>query len=330
MEMLPEAESGNKFQSCGREVGGEAAPNKGSSRDLYGADLASYKVILRRMFPRMDELTKAHNDGKRLRPSWASSRIVQGGGREVISPGSRPPTRRLTVGDGSPPSKSQSTGTLQQRPSTVEVLMAAHNGPMNACFQASTDFQSIGGKVSSLNMSPRTARKYRIHKHRLSCDGALDEHQRRDSRGGSLVGADSLAILAAKENQEDADPWLCGFRVDDIVSTAEGQDADGPWGLMGVGRVVEPSEKKGLLKIYFPKIGEAFHIRAFNLLNITDPSRSGNYDGQRRTMTSSTRIARGKVDYDIINERKETLAANKERKRRNDGQWQTFLTDWSF
>lgn len=249
------------------------------------------------LFSAMDALTKAHSSGRvgskasvqttstmesrpapSTRPSSGNSRVLQSGAREVLSrrhtiddrrvPASTPLARRHTIDEGSLPSRSQSNGAMERRPS-------------DAALEASNGFQSK--KKSALDMTPRTARKYRIHQHRLSLDGATDEKpHHRDVRRGSHMGAESLAIMAiAKKYEEgsddDVDPRLCGFLVDDRVTTAEGPDADGPWKHMGVGCVVEPGPKKGMLQILFADTRQVFGIRACNLLNITNPARSGKY-----------------------------------------------------
>lgn len=69
-----------------------------------------------------------------------------------------------------------------------------------------------------------------------------------------------------------------GFKVDDIVTTQDGPDADGPWRGMGMGAVKGPSSQKGFLTVYFRESRETFSIKASSLRNHTDVSRSGRYN----------------------------------------------------
>jgi len=87
------------------------------------------------------------------------------------------------------------------------------------------------------------------------------------------------------------DPKLCGFRVGDKVSVADGPDADGPWKKMGDGEVRGSGNVMGTLKVYFIDGNDEFPMRAVNLLNLTEHSRSGKHIHQKEEEQGKERKA---------------------------------------
>lgn len=99
---------------------------------------------------------------------------------------------------------------------------------------------------------------------------------------GSILGAESLAILhqhnrEAKQARDVPDEALCGFLIGDRVTLKGGPDEHGPWEKLGDGTVIEKGSKRGFMKVHFEKSGDVFTIKASNLGNLTDPSRSGSH-----------------------------------------------------
>lgn len=142
-----------------------------------------------------------------------------------------------------------------------------------------------------MDMTPRTARRYLIHQHRegKQAEGEFSEkevegqHYKHRHERGSHMCAESLAILHKKQKEKEEtdaiDPSMEGFLVGDRVETTNGPDHEGPWKEMGEGTVHMRNQyaKKHYLTVFFPLTGDAFNIKACNLYNITDPSRSGEF-----------------------------------------------------
>jgi len=86
-----------------------------------------------------------------------------------------------------------------------------------------------------------------------------------------------LEIL--RKQKEERPVWvdedLCGFKIGDRVSVKDGPDAHGPWEKLGDGTIFEKAPKRGFLRVLFELSKDVFAIRACNLRNLTDPSRSG-------------------------------------------------------
>jgi len=74
---------------------------------------------------------------------------------------------------------------------------------------------------------------------------------------------------------QEVDDGLCGFKVGDRVSTAGGPDEHGPWEKFGNGVVVERGRRPGYLVLSFENCPDTHQLKANNLTNLTDESRSG-------------------------------------------------------
>jgi hypothetical protein len=105
-------------------------------------------------------------------------------------------------------------------------------------------------------------------------DGYHHHHKHR----GSFMGADSLEILHKKsEARSKEDDGLCGFKVGDKITTRDGADARGPWERLGEGTVIGRSHKKGCIEVKYGGTGNTWELKAANLTNLTNFSRSGQH-----------------------------------------------------
>lgn len=202
---------------------------------------------------------------------------------QSLSPEKSKSSRRFsTIESGAPSSSSSSMNRRGSCPGGMDpAQFAVPEGPSE---------KQPERKKSVMDMSPRTARRFLIHQHRVGAEETEDgahhsssRHHRQGSkrRGTVHLGAESLAIITEKKEEaakEAAiDPTLHGFLVGDAVTMEKGPDEGGPWKDMGEGEVAQGRlpYRKGMVNVFFPSSRETFNIRACNLFNLTDPMRSG-------------------------------------------------------
>lgn len=213
------------------------------------------------------------------RPSSGKSKTLQGGGKHILE------ERRHSTVESSP-SLPLEKASLPGRSSSNEPTGRRASFAESSAGVAAADSVAVA-RPSVLDMpymSPRTARKHNLHKHRMSMEGESPPMHKHQSRRGSHLGAESLDIMMQQRDRymhEPEDPKMCGFRVGDNVSVADGPDADGPWKKMGDGEVRGFGNVRGFVKVYFIDGDEEFPMKAVNLLNLTEHSRSGKHIHQK-------------------------------------------------
>jgi len=229
---------------------------------------------------------------------------------------SRRPRRHRSINEA--PSQALEAANVPQRYSTIEGdghPQASRSSTKDSCTSSSSRMSFAGAlagapahQKSVLDMSPRTARRYLIHQHRLSTQlGGDSRSSQHDSRSGQhhrgfSPAASPPPMGAVPEHEgEEADHALCGFLVGDAVTAQRGPDAEGPWhGADGVVKKAtikkREDHKNGFLNVAFEMPDgstEIFDVRATNLYNITEPSRSGRHMKEARGITDEKMARHG-------------------------------------
>lgn len=192
--------------------------------------------------------------------------------------------RRFSTIEGTP-SGWPGMGSVQRSASSSDLVGSRRPSCLGTDMDGLDAFNTPERKRSVLDMSPRSQRKYNMHKHRLDAEGDSHHshnHGHRSHSKGSHLGAESLAVLSSKHGgkEEELDPALFGFKLGDKVTPQGGTSEDGPWKDMGEGVVVEGilPNKKHYINVRFKATGDTFSLRGCHLYNLTDPSRSGVYN----------------------------------------------------
>jgi len=224
---------------------------------------------------------------------------LQEAGKRIVDDGNF--SRQISV-----ETKSSSSSRLKESSSFSRQISPESLSSTSFSRQVSEETQSSGSRMCSSDPELRAQRRALIRAHRAGMEGAdpgsptsptspvspgvrsthsessndHHGHQYRPRRSsGSHLSMESMAILQKRSEEaaqlQKPEEDIYGFKAKDRVTAAGGPDEHGPWEKLGEGVILEKAWKRGFVHVRFDQTGEVFPIKAANLRNLTDHSRSG-------------------------------------------------------